>query len=204
MSIEQPTTQVIKIASFSSNNTNNTNETQDQNKTDDDLKGADVTSLPTDNPHTRQRTIWVKAENYFKYVNIALIRKWKIERNIPNVIDVQISINRVLIKPSEKTDQHFIFDFPTLRSRWFDLLGNTTTECDLLALEDLCMLKQLEAIGHYAQVPKEMLRGSLFTNELEIVFVPIMKERTRGIPKNTKLEVIEEYFISDIHKKTYS
>jgi len=165
---------------------------------------VDVTQVPTDNPHVRQRTIWIKAENLFRYINVSLIRRWKVLRSIPSIIDVTVHINGVAVKPSEKTDKYWIFDFPTLRSRWFDLLGNTSSECDLLALEELCMYKQLVAIGHYGQVPKELLKGALFTDDLTIVFIPQLKERAKQLPSSTKLEVIEEYFISDVHKSTYS
>ena len=154
----------------------------------------------TEDPNIKRRRTWVKYENSWKYINVCMIRDWKIKR-VPNLTDLQVSINGVSIKPSSKNDQYFVFNFPTLRAKWFELLGQTSIECDLIALEDACMYNQLAAIGQYSQVPKASMKGSLFTNELNIVFQPVWK--TRSKQHASKLEVIEEYYISDVHRNTY-
>lgn len=155
----------------------------------------------TDDPNIKRRRTWVKLENSWKYINICMIRDWKVKR-VPNLIDLTVSINDVMIKPSSKTDQYFVFHFPTLRAKWFELLGQTPAECDMIALEDACMYNQLVSIGQYSKVPKASMKGSLFTSELTIFFAPVWKTRSRQLA--SKLEVIEEYFISDVHRERYS
>jgi hypothetical protein len=150
----------------------------------------------------KSHTIYVKQENNWKYIFIKLIRKWEIKR-LPDLVDVKIKINNIMVKPSSKTDTHFIFDFPKLREKWFNLIGNTPAECDLIALEDACMYNQLVAINHYKFLPKDLLQGTLFADgEFTIVYEPEWKNRTK--PSANKLEVIETYCVSDIHKTTYN
>jgi len=186
-----------KLVQVSSTNPVNFGNSQNESSS----SATSLESRETDNPHIRARTIFIKEQNAWKYINVSLIRKWKILRTT-NLIDLTVKINDVIVKPSEKTDTHFIFNFPELRARWFDLLGVTSAECDLLALEEACMFGQLAALSHYAQVPKQDMKGSLFTQDLTIIFVPEWKSRTRQ--HASMLECEEEYFISDIHNQTYS
>lgn len=159
------------------------------------------TNQPTQDTHVDVRTTYAKKENEWKYVNTSLVRKWQVKREA-NLINLGIKINNVLIRPSSKTETHFVFDFGALRKKWFELLGETSYECDLMALEDACMYAQLSAITHFSKTPKELLRTSLFTDGMTIVFVPEWKARTTNNP--TRLEVQETFCISDIHKQTYT
>ena len=146
------------------------------------------------------RSFWIKRENDWKYINICLLTKWEIVR-VPNLVNIFVNINDVVVYPSSKTDTHFIFDFAVLREKWFGFLGNTSFECDCIALEDACMDNQLKALNHYSSTSNSILRQCLFTQDLVIYITPDWKPRTTNHPE--KLEVIETYIISDIHKTTY-
>lgn len=177
-----------------------------------DTKKVKLTSTtidPNDNAttkrideHTLERITYAKLENLWKHINVGLIKQWKVER-VPNLVDIYVIINGVKVKPSSKTEQHFIFNFPILREKWLDLMGNTTAECDLMALEDACMYAQLQALEHYKKVPKEVMRGSIFTKDLNINWIPLWKSRTKN-DEITKIMITEQYIISDIHRDTYS
>jgi hypothetical protein len=154
------------------------------------------------NEHMKTRITYAKQENNWKYINVSLIKKWKIKR-VPNLTDITVLINCVKIKCSSKNDDYFIFDFPKLRADWFELMGESERECDLIALEEACMYNQLCAINHFSQVPKELMKGTLFTDQLMIFIIPQWKERTHPSQHANKLEIEEIYFVSDIHKETY-
>lgn len=165
--------------------------------------GSDELVQSLDNVQTvvediKQRAYWVKAENDWKYINIAMVARWEVVR-ISNLVNIEIKINDITIKPSSKTDTHFIFDFAKLRSDWFDLMGNTPVECDLLALENACFEAQMKGYTHYSSTDKKILRGCLFTPELIIYFVPQWKPRTQNHPH--RLEMTEHYIVSNIHKE---
>ncbi len=173
------------------------------------VKLTSTTIDPNDNAttkriddHTLERITYAKLENLWKHINVGLIKQWKVER-LPNLINIFVIVNGVRVYPSSKTDQYFIFNFPTLREKWFDLLGNTTAECDLMALEDACMYAQLQAIEHYKKTPKEVMKGCLFTQDLTINWMPEWKSRTKNDNVN-KIMIVEQYIISDIHRDTYS
>ena len=159
-------------------------------------------SKDTKNDFIKSRKMYIKAENSWKYINLGLLTKWEVER-VPNLVDVRLMINDVVVKASSKTDTHVIFDFAVLRNKWFELLGNTSEECRLIALEDACMYAQLKAIEHYTKTPKEILRGSIFADgqELTIYIVPLWKSRVDKVPN--KLAMDEYYVVSDVHKDTY-
>lgn len=153
--------------------------------------------------HTALRTTYVKAQNEWKYINIAVIINWKVKR-VPNLTALLVKINDVLVKPSNTTDEYFEFDLPTMREQWFNLIGDTPRECDLLALEDACMFNHLKAIQSYTTAPKDVLSGTMFTDDLTIIFVPVWKPRIPANQLADKLEIHETYVISDVHKQTYS
>ena len=150
--------------------------------------------------NVKTRSTFVRLDTNWKYVNVGMVCNWKVLK-VPNLVKIAVKINEVLVYPSEVTDDHFIFDFGSLRKSWFEMLGNTSRECDLLALEDACMYAQLTALHHYSQSPKDVLRGSIFTEDMSIFFVPEWKPRTKDHPN--KLEIVEEHVVSDIHKQTY-
>lgn len=146
------------------------------------------------------RNFWCKQENGWKYINIGLISKLEIIK-IDNLIDVHVKINDVWVHPSSATDTHFVFDFEVLRKSWFECLGNTSNECDLIALETACMEAQLKALNHYATTPTKELRKCLFTQDLTVYITPEWRPKTKD--HADKLEVLETYYMSDVHKKTY-
>lgn len=164
-------------------------------------KGDGVTFVAGSNPHTKIRTFWCKQENSWKYINIACVCKWTIKR-VANLVGITVLINKTPVRCSSKTDQEFVFDFGLLREKWFDSPGTTPYECALVVLEDACMCAQLKALHHFAQAPRELLEHSIFTEQLEIYIIPEWKPRTSGHPD--KLEIDEEYIVSDIHKNTYN
>jgi hypothetical protein len=149
----------------------------------------------------KTRTSYVKAENRYKYINKSLVRRWEIDRKVnPSLHKCYISINGVKLKPSFEDDTKFVFDFPQLRNKWFELIGNTSREVQLLSLEDACMYSQLKALEHFATVKKEEFRGNLFPNEdLVIYFEPVLNRNQ--YPKH--IEINETYVISDIHFEKY-
>ena len=149
----------------------------------------------------KTRTSYVKAENRYKYINKSLVRKWVIDRKTnPSLHKLYLSINGVKLKPSLEDDTKFVFDFPEMRNKWFELLGNTPRENQLLALEDACMFSQLKAVEHFSTVSKQEFRGNLFPNEdLVIYFEPILNRNQ--YPKHIEFE--ETYVISDVHFETY-
>ena len=160
----------------------------------------DLTSQPTEDPDVRQRHIYIRAENKWKHTNLALVRGWKVIK-MPNMIGATLSIDGVQVKPTKETNTTFDFDFRQLRAKWVDLLGMTPAECDMIALEETITLNQLTAMQHYKMVTLPKLRGAIFTQNLDIIFAFEYKQRTNAFPK---VEVIEEYYISDIHKQTYA
>ena len=147
---------------------------------------------------TDKRTTYVKLENKWKYIHQAMVKKWTIPSKSQNLASLTLNINGVEVRPSKVTDSSFVFDWKALRSKWFDLLGMTSNECDLMALEDACEYAQLEGMNHYTLTPVEEIRGCLFTPSLTIVFNPVFKP---GKEMTIRLEVTEEYLISDVHKK---
>jgi hypothetical protein len=163
-------------------------------------KGDGITFVAGSNPHTKIRTFWCKQENSWKYINVACVCKWTIKR-VANLVGITVLINKTPVRCSSKSDQEFVFDFSTLREKWFDSPGTTPYECALVVLEDACMCAQLKALHHFSQAPRELLERSIFTEQLEIFIIPEWKPRTTGHPD--KLEIDEEYIVSDIHKNTY-
>ena len=151
--------------------------------------------------HFDTRTTYVKLENGWKYIHQAMVRKWSVLKD-PSISKCTIQINGVDVRPSKETDKEWIFTFPLLRKKWFDLLGCTSNECDLLSLEDACMSAQLQGMNHYQSSPLESIRGCLFTPQLTIVFMPQLKKGAKEIPK--RIEIVEQYLISDIHKTSSS
>lgn len=146
------------------------------------------------------RVAFSKAENDWKYINMGLINRWEIRR-VPDLKTVQVKINDITIEPSSTTDTHIIYDFGKLRKQWFELIGNTPAECNLIALEDACFYAQLKALNHYSKHPnKEELRECVFTPELTIFIKPVWDYS----PKPPTIIEIDEYYVtSDIHKETY-
>ena len=165
-------------------------------------ENEDLTSKATEDPDVRQRQIYIRAENQGKYTNLALVRKWSVPK-LPNMIGVTICVNNVNVhmRPSKETPTAYEFDFRVLRPKWADLLGMTPGECDLVALEELLTVNQLTAMQHYKLVSLKKLRGAVFTKDLDLVFHFDYKPRT-VVP--ARVEVVEEYYVSDIHKQTYT
>jgi len=179
----------IKIGDFSSGTDTNNEDT------------FDLTSVATDDADIRRRSIYIRAENKWKYTNLALVSMWQIPKSqVVNAQKMRININGVLIKPSSETPTHYIYDFAKLRAKWMDLLGMTEGECDLVALEEALTYNQLSAMKHYT-LTRTQLRGAVFSQELDICWAIEWKPRA-PIPK--QFEVIEDYYISDIHKTTPS
>jgi hypothetical protein len=148
----------------------------------------------------KSRSTWIRKENNWKYNNVSMVQKWKVLK-VSNLVQMAVKINDIMVYPSNITDNHFEFDFSDLRKKWFELLGETTRECDLLALEDACMYAQLQSLHFYAKTPKQILQSSIFTDGMTILFVPEWKPRTNNNP--TKLEILEDYIVSDVHKDVY-
>jgi len=146
------------------------------------------------------RTNFVKRDANYRYLAQALISKWKIPR-YPSIDKLLIYINNVEVRPSSTTDTHFIFDWKKLRNKWFDLLGMTPNECDLMALEDALEAAQLTCFEHYSNTPLEDIRGCLFTPQLHILFKPVWK---RGKPLVTEIEIEETYVLSDVRREQAS
>jgi hypothetical protein len=156
-----------------------------------------------DGEHIKSRGAYIKYENAFKYIYVSCVHKWCIKRT-PEIQNIALYINNVMIKPSSTTKDHFIYDFGVLRKKWFDLLGNTPAENDLLAVEDLCMYNQLRAVEHYELAPKDLLFSSIFVKDIEIFFVPQFKSTVKPNQIPAHIEMEEYYLVSDIHKKTYN
>ena len=111
-------------------------------------------------------------------------------------------MNGVEIQPTSKTNDYFEFNFRTIRDRWFNCLGMTELECKLITLEDTCMVGQLEA-KHSYDIPTELAKGCIFSKYFEIFIIPVWKPRTRESTEVTRIEVEEEYVVSNIHKEKY-
>ncbi len=154
-----------------------------------------------ENNHLDTRTTYVKLENGWKYIHQAMVRKWTVHK-LPSISKCTININGVEVRPGKETDAAWIFTFPLLRKKWFDYLGLTSNECDLLALEDACMAAQLQGMNHYQETPLDEIRGCLFTPPLTIVFMPQLKKGAKDVP--TRIEITEQYIVSDVHKKQTS
>ena len=152
--------------------------------------------------HIKSRGAYIKYENEWKYIYMSCVHKWCVKR-IPEIQNIDLYINGVMIKPSSTTAEHFIYDFGVLRKKWFDLLGSTPAENDLLAVEDLCMYNQLRAVEHYNKAPKELLNSSMFVKDVEIFFKPQFKSSLKQHQIPLHLEIDEYYLVSDIHKTTY-
>ena len=63
------------------------------------------------------------------------------------------------------------------------------------------MEAQLKALNHYATTPTKELRKCLFTQDLTVYITPEWRPKTKD--HADKLEVLETYYMSDVHKKTY-
>ena len=146
----------------------------------------------------KERNVNIKQENDWKYINVGLVHRWEFPRKAN--VTYTVTINNIKIDPSSTTDDLFIYDFAELRKQWFDMLGNTSRECDLLALEDACYYSQLQALNHYAKnTSNETLRKCIFTNELTI----FVKPQWSNDVKEKRIEFNEFYVPSDVHVDTY-
>lgn len=149
----------------------------------------------------KQRNVSIKEENQWKYINVGLVTRWDIKRH-DSLDSVTVSINDVVIEPSSITDTHFVYDFEVLRKQWFELLGNTTRECDLIAVEDACYYSQLQALNHYGKTSRnEDLRRSIFTADLTIFMRPVWLKHAQTRP--SIIDAVEHYLTSDVHAETY-
>ena len=173
------------------------------------VAGADEDVEPY-NPITnvKSRLTYVKAENDWKYINIALVKQWKVKRTAA-LDSVQLKINDILVDPTTTTDEFYEYDLGLMRKEWFELLGYSERECDLLALERAFHESSIKAIPHFSETPSETLRQCIFTQELTIFFLPTFKRSKRSGKVATGEEakmitIVEQCCVSDVHLKTYS
>lgn len=145
------------------------------------------------------RTTYVKLENKWKYIHQALVKKWVINKKDNAIANLVVNINGIDVRPSKVTDTEIIFNFKTLRAKWLELLGQTPTECDLMALEDECEVAQLQAMSHYDETPLDVIRGCLFTPSFTIHFLPEYTKKGKDV--QPRIEVQETYIISDAQKQ---
>ncbi len=147
--------------------------------------------------YDKTRIGYLAKENNWKYMSSSLIQEWRIAR-IKNMSSCKCIINKIEINPTSTTDTHFVFNFKQLRSKWFDLFGDTERECDLLALENECMYALLGALQHYSQAPSDLTNGCIFTPAFEIFFVFGWKARTNTENDVRRIEIEEKYVESDV------
>lgn len=162
--------------------------------------GEDGVHLITRQPsseHTKVRKIYIRKENNWKYINISFFLEWRIRRQ-PNMIGCKVIFNGIEVKCTNKTDTYYEYNFKKIREKWFDCLGMTELECQLIALEDICMVGQLESKKDFT-IPIDLAKGCIYSKNLMIYILPEWKARTTD--HSTILEVEEEYVVSDIHKQ---
>lgn len=145
---------------------------------------------------TETRSFRVQAANNYKIPNISLVSKYIVPKDKKNH-DYRLNINGVELESSYQDNSNIYFDFKEIRDRLRDIIPMSKEENDLSALETTFAYNSLCAMNAYKYLPRKVFNESIFTNQdLSVCVIPQKMDSN-----NKVIEMSEEYYISDIHRK---
>jgi hypothetical protein len=147
-----------------------------------------LTSIERGKTHIRDYKL--KADENFGFKNLCLLKSIKVKK--PRECKTMVlAFNGVGFGPTSVTGTHYIFDLGVIREACRDSLGMTDQENDHIRIEEYFMYNSLKAMAYYKYLSIEELNKCVFTTELAIQMVPVIKTKIK------ELEVEEESWPSD-------
>jgi hypothetical protein len=144
----------------------------------------------------KTRECKIQYKDNFKFKNTSLFTKLLIKKS-KHFKKINLLINNVEFKQSSEDKDYHIFDISSIRDICRQSLGYDKYENDLIRIETTFTYENLKAINFYTGLSLEILRNSIFSQDLEIHFKPLTTKSPSDIGD---IIMIEEYVVSDIQK----
>lgn len=145
----------------------------------------------------KTRECKLQHKDNFKFKNTSLFTKLQIKKS-KSFKKINLLINGIEFKQTSEDKDFHIFDVKHIRDYCRDALGLDQHENDLIRIETSFVYENLKAINFYSKLPLELLKNSIFSQDLEIRFKPLTVKSPSEIGD---IFMVEEYVVSDIQHK---
>lgn len=154
-----------------------------------------LTKLEKGKTHIREYKL--KADENFGFKNLCLLKAIRVKkpRECKSMV---LAFNGVGFLPTSTTSTEYVFDIGMIRENCRDALGMTQEENDYIRIEEYFMYNALKAMPYYKYISKDELNKCVFTTELAIQMVPVIKTKIK------ELEIQEESWPSDAQLQSTS
>ena len=154
-----------------------------------------LTSLEKGKTHIREYKL--KSDENFGFKNLCLLKTVRVKkpRECKSMV---LAFNGVGFLPTSVTSTDYVFDIAAIRQKCRDSLGMTQEENEYIRIEEYFMYNSLKAMPYYKYVSRDMLNDCVFTTELAIQLVPVIKTKIK------ELEIQEESWPSDAQLQSVS